>query len=164
MAQAAVVATMPPTFAPIPTALLPSGDAGVGIPAQAAAPRPTQPPAATATPTSELSTNTPEGAVRSFYYLLGQRDFQSVAWLFTAHMRDAMPTDPGLLRDRTPPGQLLIQQLTVLSVDRAGNSATVGIDVVEQLSPTDAKRYVGNWRLVRGPAGWLLDEPDIHLE
>jgi hypothetical protein len=162
-AQAALAATAPPTLAAV-TAVLPRGAAAVHVPARPPATATPEPPAPTSTPTPALSTASPEGVVRTFYYFLGQRDFQSVAWLFTVHMRSTMPTDPGLLRDRTPPGQLMIQQLTLLSVDQDGNGATVQIDVVEQLSPAVARRYVGNWRLVRGPAGWLLDEPDIHLE
>jgi hypothetical protein len=102
--------------------------------------------------------------VRAFYYLLGRRDFQAVVWLFSARMHDTMPSDPSVLRDRTPPGQIMIQQLTMVSIDPPKNNATVGVDVLEQISPALTNRYVGTWKLVRGPAGWLLDEPDIHLE
>jgi hypothetical protein len=158
-------AAAPPTVAPIPTPFLrPSDAAGRAIAAQPAALAPPRLPAPTPTPTSDLTTASPEGAVRAFYYLLGHRDFQAMVWLFSARMHDTMPSDPGLFSDRTPPGQLMIQQLTLVSVDGARNNATVSVDVLEQLSPADTKRYVGTWKVVRGPTGWLLDEPDIHLE
>jgi uncharacterized surface protein with fasciclin (FAS1) repeats len=141
-ATAGMSAAAQPTVAQIPTATLAASAAVGPIAAQPATPTPPRLP----TPTAELSTATPEDAVRAFYSLLGRRDFQAVVSLFSARMSETMPSDPGLLRDRTPPGQLMIRQLTLLSIDGSGNNATVGVDVLEQLSPTVARRYVGTWK------------------
>ena len=44
-------------------------------------------------------------------------------------------------------------------MDEAGTHATVAVDVVEQLGSSGGSRhYVGTWKLVRDPAGWLLDD------
>jgi hypothetical protein len=77
-----------------------------------------------------------------------------------------MVADPTLLRERTPSGRIDVQQAEVVEIDPQRRQATVAVRVREVAGPPLPSEhvYVGTWHLVRGPTGWLLDQPDIQLE
>jgi CheY-like chemotaxis protein len=108
----------------------------------------------------------PTARVRDFYRLLQQADYDAISLILSAHMREAVPWDPAQLRQRTPSGRLTVLRAERVQPEPSLRDATVAVDVLEQVPPplTTERRYVGTWHLVRGPSGWLLDEPDIHIE
>jgi CheY-like chemotaxis protein len=108
----------------------------------------------------------PTARVLDFYRLLQQADYDAISLILSAHMRQAVPWDPDQLRQRTPSGQLTVLRAEVVQPELSQRDATVAVEVLEQVAPplTTQRRYVGTWHLVRGPSGWLLDEPDIHIE
>jgi hypothetical protein len=55
--------------------------------------------------------------------------------------------------------QLRLQQASIVS--QTGSSATVYTDLIEVTS-SGTSHYVGNWYLVKGSGGWLLDSNDLH--
>ncbi len=107
----------------------------------------------------------PAETVVEFYYLLQRSDFENITPLLSGHMRDTVPWDPKLLRERTPPGELRVERAEVVEVDPSYREATVAVEVVETgKAESHTKRYVGTWQVVRGPVGWQLDQPDLHIE
>ena len=57
---------------------------------------------------------------------------------------------------------MTLQRADVISVDQASGRATVAVDLIEVTgSPPARRRWVGTWQLVRGPSGWLLDNPSL---
>jgi hypothetical protein len=59
---------------------------------------------------------------------------------------------------------LRLSRLDVLDVDTANGRATVAVRLSELVGPPALSRqYEGKWYLVRGPGGWLLDQPSLRL-
>jgi hypothetical protein len=123
---------------------------------------------ATAAPTSTVVVplSDPAQRVRQFYAYLEQGEFEQMQALLSDHYKQTMVADPTLLRERTPPGRIDVQQADVVAIDPQRRSATVAVRVREVAGPPLPSEhvYVGTWHLVRGPTGWLLDQPDIQLE
>lgn len=143
-----------------------TGIGGLGA-AMAAAPPvqvPTAVPAPAAPAETTISTASPDSAVRSFYALLQDGDFDSAAGLWTTHMRGAYPPAENIYSRFARTQALTVQRADVVGFDAAAGRATVAIDLTEVLAPQAAtRRYVGTWQLVRGPSGWLLDQPNLRL-
>jgi hypothetical protein len=105
----------------------------------------------------------PVDRVRLFYQYLEGGEFESMGWLLSERFKSTMPWDPKVLRERTPPGQIHIEEIEMVSVDPPQLTATVAVRVVERAGPPlpSLHTYAGTWRLVRGPAGWLMDHPEL---
>jgi hypothetical protein len=100
--------------------------------------------------------------VASFYDLVKQRQFDRAAALWSARMRATYPPAENITSRFAQTQDLQLERATVVAQDEAGGRATVAINLVEVVgSPPSTRRYVGNWQLVRGPAGWLLDQPSL---
>jgi hypothetical protein len=127
-------------------------------------------PAETATaapmPTVVVQLSDPAQRVRQFYAYLEQGEFEQMEALLSDHFKQTMVADPTLLRERTPSGRIDVQQAEVVEIDPQRRQATVAVRVREVAGPPLPSEhvYVGTWHLVRGPTGWLLDQPDIQLE
>jgi hypothetical protein len=147
---------------------------------------PTSAPAVSITPTSAASppragqttvstvgsvaaapgTAEPVQTVQTFYALLGQRRYEDVVAVLSPKLRAAAPWQPDVLRDRTPPGDLVVEQANLVQLDQENQRATVSVVVRETIPPplSQTRHYVGTWQLVRGANGWLLDQSDLQLE
>jgi serine/threonine protein kinase len=151
-AQPTAVAIIPPAAppAPAPTA--------TAVP-PTAAPAPLPP---TVRPTVATGASTPDGAVQEFYRLVAQHQFDAAAQLWTDRMKQQYPVDENLVGHFNPATRVDVQIGKVAVDDRTGR-ATVAVDVTEfrTIEPT-TRRYVGSWNLVRGPSGWLLDQPNLN--
>jgi hypothetical protein len=100
--------------------------------------------------------------VESFYALVEARRFDRAVALWSARMQAAYPPAENLTRRFAETQQLRLERAAVVTQDEATGRATVAIDLVEVAgSPPSTRRYVGNWHLVRGPGGWLLDQPNL---
>ncbi len=150
-------ADTPPTF--------PSADAGDSEPGAApgalarvnGAPTPAPP---------RTGPGEPANTVIRFYQLLEQGQYEALTPLWSDRRRASVAWDPKVLRSRASAGTLTVRQAEVTVLDEPAGRAVVAVDVLEVTGPAPLghRRYVGTWRLVRGPAGWLLDEPNLEVE
>jgi len=102
--------------------------------------------------------SSPAQAVQLFYQYAGQHQFDAAARLWTARMRAQFPPE-GNINGHF--GQDERVEATIGQVTMTGNDqATVAVDVTE-FRGGSAVRFVGSWNVVRGPSGWLLNQPDL---
>jgi serine/threonine-protein kinase len=160
------VATAPvPDGPPAPTAAAPTV-----APAPTAPPAPVVPtlvPAPTAAPTAAPAAapaSSPEQAVQAFYGHAAGGRFDGAAGLWSQRMLVAYPPGENITQRFGETRELTVQRAEIVSVDEAAGRATVAVDLLEVVgSPPQTRRYVGTWQLVRGPGGWLLDQPNLRL-
>ena len=149
-AQPAAPAIQPrPTPAPVaPPVQLPAGPPGVL--------------AAPGTGAAETATS-PEAAVRSFYALVEQGQFDRAAGLWSQRMRSSYPPAENITSRFADTQAVTINRADVVQLDPASGQATVAVSLVELRGPgpVTTRQYVGKWYLVRGPSGWLLDQPSL---
>lgn len=160
-----LVPTLLPTVAPTiaPTAPAPS-PTPLAVPTATPLPAPT---ATTALPTAALTAtppavvggaSSPAQAVQLFYQYAGQHQFDAAAQLWTSQMRAQFPP-AGNINGHF--GQDQRVEATIGTVTMTGDSqATVAVDVTEFRDGATV-RSVGSWQVVRGPSGWLLNQPDL---
>jgi hypothetical protein len=108
----------------------------------------------------------PVQTVERFYALLGSQRYDDLLPLLSPRLRASAPWQPSALRDRTPPGDLVIEQAQLVELSPDQQRASVRVVVRETVPPplAETRRYVGTWQLVRGGPGWLLDDSDLQLE
>lgn len=152
--SAAAVSTLQPT--PRPT---------IGAPPTAQTNRPTTRPAPTLVPaadtlaSAQTAAEDPGAAVSNFYALVSQHQFDSAVQLWSPRMRAAFPPEVNLDQRFSQTRDIQLQRADVVSEDQT--HATVAVDLVESTSETGQHHFIGNWLLVRGPNGWMLDQPQL---
>jgi hypothetical protein len=105
---------------------------------------------------------TPDAAVRSFYAYLERGQFDQALGLWTARMRSAYPPAENIYSRFSRTQSLTVRRAEVVALDAVNGRATVALDLGEVVGPPSVSRtYVGSWYLVRGPDGWLLDQPSL---
>ncbi len=120
-------------------------------------------PATAEAPSAALGANSPDDAVRTFYSYLDQGQFDAAAALWTQRMQGAYPPAENIYSRFARTQALTVRRADVVQLDAASGRATVAVRLSEVVGPPSATReYVGNWYLVRGATGWLLDEPGLH--
>jgi len=146
-----------PTPLPVPTVTPSPAPTATAVPSSAV-PAPLPP---SARPAIATGANTPDGAVRQFYQLAEQHQFDAAAQLWTDRMKQQYPVDEQLIGHFNPATRVDVQ-IGNVTMDGTGR-ATVAVDVTETrtIEPT-TRRYIGSWTLVRGPSGWLLDQPNLN--
>jgi len=145
----------------VPAAAAATATPPVQVPSATPAPTTAQAePAAPSIPVAEPAN--PADAVRSFYALLEQGNFDDATGLWTAHMRGAYPPAENVYGRFARTQALTVRRADVVALDAAAGRATVAVDLTEVVGPPAAtRRYVGTWQVVRGPSGWLLDQPNL---
>lgn len=145
--------TSTPTSVTLPT----------GTPVPAPAQVPTARPQTSSQAQPAPSAASPDDAVRSFYSYLDQGQFDLAASLWSQHMRATYPPAENIYSRFARTQALTVTRADVVQLDAASGRAVVAVQVSEVLagSPATARQYVGNWYLVRGPSGWLLDQPSL---
>lgn len=153
-ADAVVIPAPPVVVAAAP--VVPAGAAGAAPPASL----PVRP-----LPAAQLAdTAAPSQAVVSFYSLAAGGRFDGAAGLWSARMLAAYPPGENITRRFSQTRGLTVQRAETIAHDPVAGRATVAIELVEVVgAPAIARRYVGTWQLVRGPGGWLLDQPNLRL-
>jgi hypothetical protein len=160
---------LPPNPAPAPppaagpTAAPPAAAAAPAAPAPAA-PGPPAPTAAPPNPAAAQARGAapagdPRQTVSSFYDLVSTHQFDTAAQLWSPQMRSAFPPDQNIYQRFSNTQAIRLQRADVVSQDQA--QATVAVDLVESDAQAGQHHFVGTWHLVRGPAGWMLDQPDL---
>jgi hypothetical protein len=154
----------PEVLQPEPTAetAQPPPTADVGRPWRTAvAPVPIAVGASTAVPEPAAATlaDDPGAAVSTFYSLVSSHEFDSAAQLWSPRMRAAFPPATNLNQRFSQTVLVRLQRADVISQDQS--QATVAVDLVELDGQSGQHHFVGNWYLVRGVGGWMLDQPQL---
>jgi LysM repeat protein len=151
--------------------VIPAGGASLSTAAQTVnAPVPAAMPARSSDPVASQSSAaaainaaTPDAAVRSFYSLVEQGQLDQAADLWSQRMRSAYPPAENIVSRFAQTQALTVTRSDVVQIDAANGRATVAVRIDEVVGPAPSAthQYVGNWYLVRGPGGWLLDQPSL---
>lgn len=148
-----------PTATPQPAVAVPTATAPAPSPTPTIAPA--APPAAVVAAQPETSSGaaTPEDAILTFYQLVSNHQFDQARQLWSAHMQATW--DPyqniNLRFGDTQTMEVLRNSL----VSRSDGRATVDVSLIEVKQNSSTIPITGSWQLVRGPNGWLLDQPDL---
>jgi serine/threonine-protein kinase len=138
--------------------------AGPGAP-PTAAPAPSETPSPAVTPTAPpdpAPASTPAQAVQAFYGYAAAGRFEGAAGTWSQRMLLAYPPGENISQRFGQTRELTLRRAETVAIDETSGRATVAVDLVEVAgSPPVTRRYVGTWQLVRGPAGWLLDQPNL---
>ncbi|MGI8854245.1 MAG: protein kinase domain-containing protein [Thermomicrobiales bacterium] len=158
LATPTVAPTVAPTIPPpSPTPLAPPTATPAPVPTATIAP-PTAPPATAAPAVIANGASTPAGAVQQFYQLVSSRQFDAAANLWSDRMKAQFPPD-GNINGHF--GQDQRVDVAVGNTQNTGDGrATVAVEVTE-VRASGTIRATGTWLLVRGPSGWLLDQPNL---
>jgi cytoskeletal protein RodZ len=143
------VATRP---APTPTR-------GVAAVETTVEPTPT-PQARAATGQQQVDTGDPAATVAMFYDLVAQHNYGSAAQLWSPRMQSSFPPSENINQRFSQTQGVTIRRAEVISQDPQSRNAAVAVDLVESRAD-GARHWVGTWYLVRGPSGWLLDQPEL---
>ncbi len=126
-----------------------------------------QPSATTPLPTASIAPSTvaassgsgsPTDAVASFYNLVGQKQYDQAAALWSSNMLANNPPSSSINGHFSQDSAVLVQSSKLIS--QSNGNATVYIKVTE-VRPSGNLSHAGYWYLVRGPSGWLLDSVDL---
>jgi hypothetical protein len=153
---AEVVAAVPPTAEPA----LPTPTAAPPVPPVAPAGGAASAPPPPATPQLSAGADSPVTAVTGFYQLVGDHRFGEAATLWSPRMLASYPPTENITGRFARTRSLQVVKADVVRLDERGGRAVVAVDVREATGPSTA-RWVGNWYLVRGTRGWLLDQPEL---
>jgi len=139
------------TPAPAPTA--------TAIPATVPPPAtPTAPAPPTARPVVATGAGTPAQAVAQFYDAVSQHQFDAAAQLWSGRMKAEYNTHENINGHFAPTQRI---DVTIGNVVNTGDGrATVPVQLTD-VRADGSLRYVGSWQVVRGPSGWLLDQPNL---
>jgi hypothetical protein len=102
----------------------------------------------------------PSATVQEFYTLVARHDFTDAANLWSPRMRAAYPPQQNIDGRFSQTQDVTVRQAQVISNPGGGGQAVVAVDLVESTA-AGSRRWIGNWYLVRGPGGWLLDQPQL---
>ncbi|HEV7663937.1 MAG TPA: hypothetical protein VGQ62_10420 [Chloroflexota bacterium] len=100
----------------------------------------------------------PGEAVSSFYALIESHQFETAAQLWSPRMVASFPPQQNIDQRFNQTQSIRLQRVDVISQDQS--RATVAVDLVEATAQ-GPRHYAGTWQLVRGAAGWLLDQPNL---
>jgi hypothetical protein len=155
-APSATAATAAPSSA---TAAAPPGAPSAAAPATAPSPAAT----VVATPAAVVATagaSTPVQAVVSFYTLAASHEFEEAARLWSPRMRASYPPSVNIDERFADTRSLTVNAANVVAADES--TATVAVNLTEVTgTPPAARQWTGTWRVIRGPTGWLLDQPNF---
>ncbi len=74
-------------------------------------------------------------------------------------MRSAFPPQQNIDQRFRSTQAIRLQRADVVNQDQS--QATVAVDLVESDAQAGQRHFVGTWHLVRGPNGWMLDQPNL---
>ncbi|MDQ6672766.1 MAG: hypothetical protein M3069_18825 [Chloroflexota bacterium] len=158
-AKAPTPGPAPATATSVPSDALAPEPTPLPAPDAEAAPPAAGPTAEGAVALAEPSDTDPGTAVSSFYTLVSNHEFDSAAELWSPRMRAAFPPQVNLNQRFGQTQDIRLQRANVVTQNQV--QATVQVDLVESDGSSGQRHYVGTWYLVRGPNGWLLDQPQL---
>ena len=155
-----------PTTRPASTATATSAPSATATVAPTAAPT-AQPSATTPLPTASIAPSTvvaasgpgsPTDAVANFYSLVDQRKYDQAAGLWSSTMKASYPPTDNINGHFSQYTDVFLQSSKL--VHQSNGAATVYVTVTE-VGPSGNTTVSGNWYLIRGPSGWLLDSEGL---
>ncbi len=160
IAQAPTVPAASPTPLATPTAT--PQPVPTATPVPATEPPPASPTAPAPTPPSRPvvagGAATPAQAVEQFYQAVSQHQFDAAAQLWSPRMKTQFNTQVDINGHFAPTQRI---DYTIGNVVTTGDGrATVAVQLTD-VRAGGSLRYVGSWQVVRGPSGWLLDQPNL---
>lgn len=173
MALPVPTATIAPVLAP-PTSVPPTAVQPTAVPPTPPMPTATAiPPTATAVPPTAVpappmmvvppqdvaDNSTPIGAVRGFYQLVSAHQFDAAASLWSARQQAQYPPASNIAGRFANTSEVSVDMARI--VNQNANTATVAVTITEVKQGQSPQRLNGTWQLVRGPSGWLLDQPNF---
>lgn len=169
----AAVAPTPPV-ALVPTAAAaPAVVITAALSAPAATSAPTAPAVAATAPAAPASTSAPAEyapsapaqAVIDFYNAVVAGQYESAARLWSPRMLATYPPGENITRRFSQTRTLTVQRAEIVSFDEVAGRAVVIVQLEEVVgTPPVTHLYGGSWQVVRSPAGWLLDQPDVRVQ
>jgi hypothetical protein len=107
------------------------------------------------------SAGAPVAAIETFYQLISEHRFADAAALWSPRLQSQ--DDPATYINQRFAGTRSVTVLsdTLDSADPATGTAVVGVQLLETTASGARLTWTGTWRLVLGPSGWLLDQPDF---
>jgi cytoskeletal protein RodZ len=109
-------------------------------------------------PTPAVRATDPSVAVQDFYARVAAHDFQDAAALWSPRMRAAFP--PAQNIDQRFSGTRAVSVRRADVVSQTGDRAAVAVDL-DEAAADGQHHWSGTWYEVRGPDGWLLDQPQL---
>ncbi|HEV2123102.1 MAG TPA: hypothetical protein VGW38_10055, partial [Chloroflexota bacterium] len=104
----------------------------------------------------------PAGAVLAFYGALERGDLDTAAALWSPRMKAQYPPAQFVYERFRLTHEVAVRRAEVISVDQAAGRAVVAVDLIEiSGDPPATYHWVGTWEMTLGPAGWLLDQPNL---
>lgn len=165
-----VIPNPKPTTKPAPTAiatLAPSATPTIAATVTATTTPTAQPSPTTPVPTASIAPSTvaassgsgsPTDAVASFYNLVGQKQYDQAAALWSSNMQANNPPGSTINGHFSQDSEVLLQSSKLIS--QSNGNATVYIKVTE-VRPSGNLVHTGYWYLIRGSSGWLLDSQNL---
>ena len=155
--------SVPPTVASrataiptVSTALTPIPAAATQAPASASTSKPTAETVNAAAPV--VRAEGPRAAVQDFYARVAAHDFDAAASLWSPRMRAAFPPAQNIDQRFGGTRAVTVQRAEVISQNN--DRAAVAVDL-DEAANDGQHHWSGTWQVVRGPDGWLLDEPQL---
>jgi hypothetical protein len=96
--------------------------------------------------------------VHDFYARVAVHDFEEAAALWSPQMRAAFPPAQNIDQRFSGTRAVTVQRADVVS--RSGDRAAVAVDL-DEAAADGQHHWSGTWYVVRGPDGWLLDQPQL---
>ncbi len=109
-------------------------------------------------PTPAVRASDPSAAVQDFYARVAAHDFQDAAALWSPRMRAAFPPAQNIDQRFSGTRAVSVQRADVVS--QTGVRAAVAVDL-DEVAADRQHHWSGTWYEVRGPDGWLLDQPQL---
>jgi serine/threonine-protein kinase len=122
--------------------------------AMVSAPSPTIAPPAT----KPAARGGPADAVSRFYSAITAHDLDGALSLWDARMRSTYPPATYLYQRFATTSLIGVSSASVIA--ETDTTATVAVEITE-IAAGVRQQWTGYWVLVRGPSGWLLDQPAL---
>ncbi len=170
--QATPTPIAPPTPAPVatvaaqlvPTAIPVVLPTPTTVPTVTAQPTPTPTTAPTTAPKPPTplpaGADSPIVAVQTFYARVSAHQFDAAAALWSDRQRAQYPPDQNIAGRFARTTQIVVDNAQIVS--QTNDRATVTVVLREYVTGGgEPPSLRGTWQLVRGPSGWLLDQPNF---
>ncbi|MBV9174557.1 MAG: hypothetical protein JOZ81_31230 [Chloroflexi bacterium] len=100
----------------------------------------------------------PSAAVQDFYARVAAHDFDDAAALWSPRMRAAFPPAQNIDQRFSGTRSVTVRRADVVS--QTGDRAAVAVQL-DEAAADGQHHWSGTWQVVRGPDGWLLDQPQL---
>jgi len=111
-----------------------------------------------ADPSAAVHATDPSAAVQDFYARVAAHDFQDAAALWSPRMRATFPPAQNIDQRFSRTRAVTVRRADVVSQN--GDRAAVAVDL-DEAAADGQHHWSGTWYEVRGPDGWLLDQPQL---